>query len=370
MRVVQLLTQATGGPVDHAVDVAVALAARGVESHVVGPVTAGTASARAAGVHWHAAAPASKTDLAGAAGTGRLLHRLRPDVLHAHDRRAGWLARLAAPVLRRTAVVYTLHGVADGLSDLVRGNALAGPRRARDRWYYLHGERWVTRWGRARVVTPSAAVAAYAVEHVGLPAALVDVVPNGVDLARFPTSPAPDGPPTLAWVGVMAPVKRLELLLDAVEALPGVRLVLVGDGPDRHRVEDRVRRGALRDRVRLAGWAADPRPHLAAAHALAMTSAAENLPLTVLQAMATGRPVVATAVGGVPDVVRDGVDGLLVPAADGPGFAAAVATLVGDPERAAAMGAAARRRVESGWTLDHCVSGLQAVYGRALACGR
>jgi glycosyltransferase involved in cell wall biosynthesis len=367
VRVVQLLTQASGGPVDHAVDVAVALAARGVDSHVVGPLAAGAGPARAAGVRWHEAAPASKTDLAGAASSGRLLHRLRPDVVHAHDRRAGWLARLAAPGLRRTRVVYTLHGVADGLSDLVRGNALAGPRRARDRWYYLHGERWVTRWGRARVVTPSAAVAAYAVDHVGLRADRVHVVPNGVDLARFPVLALPDGPPTLLWIGLMSPVKRLDLLLDAVEELPGVRLVLVGDGPDRPHVEERVRRGGLRDRVRLTGWSDDPRPHLAGAHALALTSAAENLPLAVLQAMASGRPVVSTAVGGVPDLVRDGVDGLLVPATDRAGFATAVADLLADPRRAAAMGRAARARIESGWTLEHCVSGLQDVYRRAVS---
>ncbi|SDD70440.1 glycosyltransferase family 4 protein [Nocardioides lianchengensis] len=366
-RVVQLLSQAEGGPVDHAADVAAELAARGVDSHLVGPVGPGTDRARAAGVTWHDVAPTSKRDAAGAVATGRLLGRLRPEVLHAHDRRAGWLARAAGPLLPGTRVVYTLHGVADGLSDLVAGNALAGPRRRRDRLYYLTGERLVTRWGRARVVTPSAAVASYAVEHVGLPADRVHVVANGVDPDHYPATPLPDGPPTVVWVGLMGGVKRLDVLLDAAERLPDVRVVVVGDGPDRAHVEDRVRRGPLAARVTLTGRVADPRPHLAGAHALALTSAAENCPLVVLQAMASGRPVVATAVGGVPELVRDGVEGRLCAAGDPVAFADALADVLHTPGRAAAMGAAAHERIGSGWTLRHCVDGLQAVYGRAVA---
>jgi glycosyltransferase involved in cell wall biosynthesis len=364
-RVVQLLTQAEGGPVDHAVDVAVELAVRGTDSHLVGPVGPRTPEARAAGVSWHAAAPASKRDLAGARDTVALLRRLRPAVLHAHDRRAGWLARAAAPVLPATAVVYTLHGVPDGLSDLVAGNALAGPRRRRDRLYYLTGERLVTRWGRSRVVTPSAAVASYAVEHVGLPADRVHVVPNGVDPGRYAVTPPPDGPPTAVWVGLMGGVKRLHLLLDAADRLPDLRLVVVGDGPERPAVEERVRRGPLASRTVLAGRVADPRPHLAAAHVLALTSAAENCPLVVLQAMASGRPVVATAVGGVPEVVRDDVDGVLVGAREPVDLAGGLARVLDRTDRGAAMGAAARLRIESGWTLAQCVDGLLDVYRRA-----
>lgn len=363
-RVVQLLTQDAGGPVDHAVDVAVELAARGVDSHVVGPVGAATPRAWSAGVVWHDATATSKRDAAGAAATARTLGRLRPTVLHAHDRRAGWLARGLAPALRGTRVVYTLHGVADGLSDLVAGNTLAGPRRRRDRLYYLHGERWVTRWGGARVVSPSAAVASYAVAHVGLPADRVHVVANGIDADRYAATPVPGGAPTVVWVGLMGGVKRLDVLLDAAAAVPDVRLVVVGDGPEHPAVEQRVRRGPLAGRVTLTGRVDDPRPHLAAAHALVLTSAAENCPLVVLQAMASGRAVVASAVGGVPELVRDGVDGLLCPPGDPVAVAAALAEVVDRPDRVAAMGRSARSRVEDGWTLGHCVDGLQDVYAR------
>lgn len=364
-RVVQVLTQTTGGPVDHARDVAVELARRGVDSHVLGPHPAGAAgSAGLPGVTWHDVSIAGKTDVGGARDALALLRRLRPGVVHAHDRRAGWLARLAAPVLG-APVVYTLHGVPDGLSDLVAGNVRAAERRRRDRLYYLTGERLVTRWGRARVVVPSAAVAEYAVARVGLPERVVTVVPNGVDPARWRPTPPPAGPVTVVWSGVLGGVKRVDLLLDAVAAVPGVRALVVGDGPERPRVERRLADPALAGRVELTGWLADPAPAYARGHLLALTSAAENLPLSVLQAMACGRPIVATAVGGVPEAVRDGVEGLLAPADDPAAFAAALRTMAEDDGLRERAGKAARNRVETAYSLAGCVDGLEQVYAEA-----
>ncbi|MTB86721.1 glycosyltransferase [Nocardioides sp. zg-578] len=361
-RVVQVLTQSSGGPVDHVSDVAAELARRGVDSHVVGPRPA-SGTAPAPGVTWHATTVAGKADARGAREALGLLRSLRPDVVHAHDRRAGWLARLAAPVLG-APVVYTLHGVADGLSDLVAGNVRAAERRRRDRLYYLTGERLVTRWARARVVVPSAAVATYAVERVGLPRRAVSVVPNGVDPARW--RPAPGGPPpgpvTVVWTGVLGGVKRIGLLLDALAAVPAARALVVGDGPDRALVERRAAEPGLAGRVELTGWLADPAPAYARGHLLALTSAAENLPLSVLQAMSCGLPVVATAVGGVPEVVRDGVDGLLAPADDPAALIAALAALVEDDARRERAGRSARTRVEESFSLARCVDGLERVY--------
>jgi glycosyltransferase involved in cell wall biosynthesis len=367
-------TQTTGGPVDHAIDVAAGLAARGHDSHVVGPRTPRSGRAEAAGVTWHDVPVASKRDVRGGVGAARLLHALRPDVVHLQDRRAGWLGRGLAPALRardpHLGVVYTLHGVADGLSDLVAGNARAADRRRRDRWYYLTGERAVTRWGRARVVVPSSAVARFAVEHVGLAPEVVDVVPNGVDPARIPVAlpvavpvagPA-DRAPLAVWVGVLAAVKRVDLLLDAVAEVPDVRLLVVGDGPLRAEVDCRAQAAGLAGRVELAGRVTDPAPLVAGADLFVLTSAAENCPLALLEAMAAGLPVVATAVGGVPEVVRGGVDGLLVPAGDRAAVASALARLAGDEGLRRRMGASARSRILDGYTLEHCLDGLTASY--------
>ncbi|GAA4694393.1 glycosyltransferase family 4 protein [Nocardioides conyzicola] len=365
-RIVQVTTQTSGGPAEHAVDVAVGLAARGHDSHVVGPRTPRSDAATAAGVTWHDVPVVSKRDLRGGVASARRLRALRPDVVHLQDRRAGWLGRALAPTLRarqgRTGVVYTLHGVADGLSDLVAGNARAAERRRRDGWYYLTGERAITRWGRGRVVVPSAAVAAYAVEHVGLPPGIVDVVPNGVDPRRFGGHRSTTGDPVAVWVGVLAPVKRVDLLLDAVAAVPRLRLLVVGDGPLRGEVERRCEASDLAGRVELAGWVDDPAASLASADLYALTSDAENCPLSLLEAMATGLPVVATTVGGVPEVVRDGVDGLLCPAGDVGAVAGALGRLTAEPYLRTMFGAAARERILDGYTLDHCVDGLLATY--------
>ncbi|WP_395692773.1 glycosyltransferase family 4 protein [Nocardioides sp.] len=365
-RVVQVLTQDAGGPVDHAVDVAVGLAGRGLDSHVLGPWTPRTETAREAGVTWHELEVASKRDVRGAARAGRRLLALRPDVVHLQDRRAGWLGRGLAPALRSrrsgVGVVYTLHGVADGLSDLVAGNARAGVRRRRDRALYLTGERLVSRWGRCRVVVPSRAVARYAVEQVGLPPGVVDVVPNGVVAERYARA-RPDGvPPRAVWVGVLAPVKRVGLLLDAVAEVPQVRLRVVGDGPLRDEVADRCARPDLADRVELTGWVAEPATCLADADVFVLTSAAENCPIALLEAMASGLPVLSTAVGGVPEVVRDGVDGLLVPADDPTALTAALRTLADDAGLRARLGASARRRILDGYTLEHCLDRLLVSY--------
>ena len=365
MRVVQLLTQDVGGPVDHAVDVAIALAQRGLDSHVVGPICAGTDRARDAGVVWHDLTMTSKTDVGGALALTRRLVSLRPDVLHLQDRRAGWLGRALGRRLHGTGIVYTLHGVADGLSDLVRGNARAAERRRRDRWYYLTGERAITRWGRARVVVPSAAVARFAIDHVRLDPALVDVVANGVDPVRFRPGESVDRPPTVLWLGVLAEVKRVEVLLDAAEVVPDLHVLIAGDGPLLDLVQRRAAAPALAGRVSLLGRVADPAPVFAEADFFALTSAAENCPLAMLQAMACGLPVVSTAVGGIPEVVRDGVDGTLCRADDESGFVEALRTMTADRPGREAMGRAARGRILDGFTIDHCVDGLLESYRRA-----
>lgn len=353
MRVWHLLTQPTGGPADHVADVAPVLAALGHEVTVVMPPGAAADRVTAAGVRLLPLSVSSKTDAAGALRFAALLRRERPDVLHCQDRRAGLVGRLAAKAAG-VPVVFTLHGAPDGLSYLVRGNLRAAPERSRDRLYYLHMERWLGRTG-AFVVAPSEAIAEFLARHVRLPDAQVRVVPNGVDLERF--SPAGHtGGEGVLWLGLMGAVKRLDVLLDALASYDG-RAVLAGNGPLLPMVAARAEE--LGGRVSLPGFVADPVPLFAAADAFVLCSAAENMPLALLQAMACGLPVVATRVGGIPEVVRDGVDGLLVP----PGNAAALADALSSVTPA--MGVAGRQRVEEAYGIERCAAGLAAVYAEA-----
>jgi glycosyltransferase involved in cell wall biosynthesis len=150
----------------------------------------------------------------------------------------------------------------------------------------------------------------------------------------------------LAFVGRFGPQKALDVALEAVAQVDGVTLVLAGDGEGRRELELQAR--PLGDRVRFLG--ALPRERalelLAAADASLLTSAWENLPHTVLEALAVGTPVIATAVGGVPELVQDEVNGLLVPPGDAAATADAVRRFFADGELRERLRSAAAPSVE------------------------
>ncbi|HWJ11511.1 MAG TPA: glycosyltransferase family 4 protein [Nocardioides sp.] len=367
MRILQIITQGRGGPVDHAVDVAVELARQGHQSHLLGPAGPRLTGAAAHGVEVHAVEVASKADVRGLRAVHGVVRRVRPDVLHLQDRRAGLLGRGVAAATS-TPSAYTLHGVPDQLAGLVPGNLTIAPARPLDRTRYLTVERLLARTPRSTVVVPCEALADYARDRVGVPASRVRVVPNGVD-RRWTEAPprggsSGSGDPVLQvlWLGLMQPVKRVPDLVAAVDRVAGVRLTLVGDGPQRPRIEAAVAAAAHPERIVLAGYHDDPASFLATADLLALPSAAEACPMVLLQAIAAGLPVIASRVGGVPELVRDGVDGLLYDAADVHQLAAALATLVADPARRLSMGASARARVLDRFGLDHTTAALCEIY--------
>ncbi len=202
----------------------------------------------------------------------------------------------------------------------------------------------------ARVLVPSAYLRDVALAW-GLDPSRVSVLPN----------PAPDPgglPPrdvlrrrlgvggwTLGFAGRLTAQKSLELALEALERLPEVEQVIAGDGPERGRLEAETAARGLDGRVRFLGPLprADVLGMFRAVDAAVCCSSWENLPHTVVEALAAGAPVVATAVGGVPEVVRDGENGVLVPPGDAAALAAAVERLRSDPalrERLAAGAAA------------------------------
>jgi glycosyltransferase involved in cell wall biosynthesis len=364
MRIAALVTQPRGGPVDHAVDVACTLAARGHESHLIGPLGAYAKRLADAGVQWHDLTIASKADGRGALALRSLVRRLSLDVLHCQDMRAGMVGRLAGWGVVPT-IVYTVHGVPDGLSDLVPGNARVAPRRRGDRLRYLSTERWLARATRARLVAPCSQVADYLVRYVGVGASAVTVVPNGIDPDRFAPGPTVERDRvTLLWLGLMGAIKRVDALVRAVADVPELGLILVGAGPEADAIAALVAELGVSDRVEFRGHVDDPAPVFADGDLFALPSAAEACPLALLQAMSCGLPVVATRVGGIPDVVRPDVEGVLVDSGDLTGFTAAVRRLAADPDGRRAMGRAARERITSAYSLELCVDGLLEVYAR------
>jgi glycosyltransferase involved in cell wall biosynthesis len=172
-------------------------------------------------------------------------------------------------------------------------------------------------------------------------------------------------------VGNLRAVKNHALfirgLARVIRGRPDVRGVIVGqaipaepDYPDR--LQQLIREEAMEGRIVLAGFRSDVPALLRRMDIFCLTSTSEGMPNAVLEAMAAGRPVVATRVGAIPDLVQDGVTGLLVPSEDVPAFTGAVDDLLGDPQRAAKLGAAARERVEEAFTCQHAAKRLEALY--------
>jgi glycosyltransferase involved in cell wall biosynthesis len=198
----------------------------------------------------------------------------------------------------------------------------------------------------------------------------IEVVHCGIEPARFPAvAPLPAGRTHLVSIGRLAEQKGQLLLIDAVAdavaAGADLTLALVGDGSMRPEVEARIRARGLDTRVGITGWLAEAgvRAELARAHALVMPSFAEGLPMVIMEAMAAGRPVVATYVAGIPELVRPGETGWLVPAGDAAGLAETLREVCRAPREAlAAMGMSGRARALARHDVDRAAVRLAQLF--------
>jgi glycosyltransferase involved in cell wall biosynthesis len=202
--------------------------------------------------------------------------------------------------------------------------------------------------GRARVVVVPSEYLASMARGWGFREGIVMVVPNAAPvLAGEAEAPGPrEG---LVFAGRLTRQKALHILLQALVGLPEARLVVIGDGPDRRRLEQLAVDLGVDGRVAFPGALprADVLRALARAQAAVLSSDWENFPHMAVEALAVGTPLVATAVGGVPEIVRDGVNGLLVPPGRPEELSQALARLLGSPELQARLSSAARASVEA-----------------------
>jgi glycosyltransferase involved in cell wall biosynthesis len=180
----------------------------------------------------------------------------------------------------------------------------------------------------------------------------------------------PDGF-VVGWVGRMTAVKRTDDVLQAFKELRdrGVDawLCLVGDGPDREHLEERAHELGIVKRCLFLGYQDDVAPYYAAIDALLLPSVNEGTPVSVIEALAAERPAVATRVGGVPDVVRDGIDGYLVGVGDASTLGARLADLANDPAGRAEMGREGRARVLDRYAVGRLVDDVDRLYRELLA---
>jgi len=290
----------------------------------------------------------------------RLLGGRPVDLVHSFLFRAHIAGRLAARRLGARALVNSYRSGVEGHE-----------RR------HLQADRWTARRV-TRFHLQSAGLAAELAARLGISPARCVVIPNGIDLEEADAALAAARPGArehlglsradraILYLGRLHAEKGVAHLLSAFHLLlaehPTARLVVAGEGPERHALEQAVEALRLRPFVRFAGAAASPWPLLAGADVLALPSLWEGMPNALLEAMAAGVPAVATHVGAVPEMVEDGREALLVPAADPRALAAALARLVGDPARARALGEAGRRRVEERFRIEETVAGIERLY--------
>jgi sugar transferase (PEP-CTERM/EpsH1 system associated) len=228
-----------------------------------------------------------------------------------------------------------------------------------------------------QVLCVSQQVADFVVQEVGIPRHKTLVVPNGIDVRNFEHLPAKQQARAMLrlsfermLIGTVArldPVKRLDVLLQAMQSLSDVYAVVVGDGPERAQLEAMSERSGLAGRVHFAGQQDEVRTWLAALDVFVLSSDWEGMPNAVLEAMAAGLPVVATAIGGMPQLVVDGVTGLLVPPRDPDALARAITRLLREPDLRHQMGQAGRERVKKRFTVERMVSKTEALYRELIA---
>jgi N-acetyl-alpha-D-glucosaminyl L-malate synthase BshA len=222
------------------------------------------------------------------------------------------------------------------------------------------------------VTTPSRWLAETARTNLGLASALrIDVIPNFVDPQQFfaPPRRVRNRPPVLIHVSNFRPIKRVHDVVGvfaAVHKTTPCRLELVGDGPERSRAESLVRDLGLQDHVSFRGERDDVASLYGGSDVFLLPSESESFGLAALEAMACGVPVVASDVGGLPDVVADGETGFLLPAGDVAAMAEATRRLLTDDVRWADMSRLARERARTCFTLDRAVDRYEATYRRVL----
>ncbi len=362
-----------GGPASHAPELASFLRARGHDVEVV--VTADRApSPRPYPVRYtRRSIPVGLRHLHSLALVAR--RALRADVLYT----TGMFGRSGiAAALTRTPYVVKLTG--DPAFERLRARGAVGG----DVDVFQRGGGGVGRWllvalrngvlRRARHVYVPSAYLRGLVLGWGVPGQRVSVLPNPAPTDLPAASRAElrdrlglDGP-TLAFAGRLTAQKDLDVLLAALTLCPGVSLVVAGDGPERQRIERRAGELGLGERVRFTGplERAAVLELFAAADACVLSSSWENFPHTVVEALAVGTPVLATAAGGVPEVVTDGVNGLLVPVGDAPALAVAVRRFFAEPELARRLAAAAAPSVEA-YAPQRLLAGLERTLVEAAA---
>ncbi len=292
----------------------------------------------------------------------RLIRRIKPDVVHTHTAKAGFVGRTAAWLAGVPVIVHTFHG------HVFRG--YFSPLKTS---LFINIERVTARMSDTVITLTEGLRRELADEYHITRRSHITVLPLGLDLAPFAAVERkngafrqsygiPDDAPLIGIVGRLVPVKNHRLFLDAAARikaqLPEARFVIVGDGALHAEIEAQVEALGLCDSVTFTGWLRDVAPVYADLDALVISSLNEGTPVSVIEALAARCPVVATAVGGLPDLLDQGKLGALVPSDDADALAAALLDLLEQPSD----GAQASALMLDRYGIERLVKDLDSLY--------
>jgi glycosyltransferase involved in cell wall biosynthesis len=307
-------------------------------------------------------APRTEMDLSAAWKLSRLIKRLAPDVIHAHDPHGVAMASLAL-------------SLGAGSAGGGAATALVASRRVD---FHLKGSSF-SRWKYRQVdcfLAASEAIRQMLVAD-GVEADRTVTVHEGIDVDHVLAAPAvnvheafflPHGAPVVGNVAALVPHKGQRYLIDAahlvVRQLPDARFVILGEGELREHLEKQVHEHHLEKHVRLPGFRTDVLGCIKGLDLFVMSSVTEGLGTSLLDAMAASRPIVATKAGGIPEIVEEGVNGLLVPPRDHLALAEAIVRALKDEALRRRLGDAGFARVNERFTVERMVQQTADVYGR------
>jgi glycosyltransferase involved in cell wall biosynthesis len=310
-------------------------------------------------------APRTEMDLSAAWRLSRLMKRTRPDVVHAHDPHGVAMAALALSIGSGAAASRAMPPlVASRRVDFhLKGNSLS-------RWKHRQVDCFIA--------------ASEAIRQMllgdGIPPERTITVHEGIDVDHVAATPAvnlhealflPHGAPIVGNVAALVPHKGQRYLIDAahlvVQHAPDTRFVILGEGELREHLEKHVHEHHLEKHVLLPGFRTDVLGCIKAFDLFVMSSVTEGLGTSLLDAMAAARPIVATTAGGIPEIVEDGVNGLLVPPRDARALADAILRALRDADLRRRLGDAGFARVNERFTVERMVAQTAAAYEQIVA---
>lgn len=280
----------------------------------------------------------------------KLFFREKPDVVHAN---IGSLQYVLLPAVLSSVKkkLFTVHSMAYRIAS-------GRMKKIYNLAFHYFGFKPV---GISQIVTESI------IQEYGMQSDLVATVNNGIDIQKFaPEASKMDGDITFINVGTLYYIKNHKYLIECFYAVhkvnPKTKLIIVGDGELREELEDLVGEYKLEKAVALVGNQNEVAPYLKRSDIYVSSSLVEGLPLSILEGMACGLPVIANKVGGIPDIVDDGKNGLLIELDDRNAFVEAMLLLANDESKRKAFGKESRNVACNQWSLEQCVKGYENLY--------